>query len=35
VIELNSVKENIKILKEELESTGIEVKHRLDTTQSK
>jgi hypothetical protein len=35
VAELNSVKEIIKILNEELESIGIEVKNRLGTTQSK
>jgi hypothetical protein len=35
VIELNSLKEIIKILKEELESIGIEVKNRLGTTQNK
>jgi hypothetical protein len=31
----NSVKEIIKILKEEVESIGIEVKNGLGTTQSK
>jgi hypothetical protein len=35
VTELNYVKEIIKILKEELESIGNEVKNRLGTTQSK